>query len=215
VRQRWIIVLKVLAHAACLAPVAWLLWRLYLSVTTDPIALGPDPTHTVTFFTGRGTLRLLVITLAITPIRKLTPKLGWLVRFRRMLGLYAFFYACLHLMTYVWLYAGFSWAAMVDDISQRRFITAGLAAWLMLLPLALTSTSWSIRKLGGKNWNRLHKLTYAAAIAGVIHYWWGVKTGVKTPLTITIVLGILLAARPLLALRKQRAELSAQGTVRT
>jgi sulfoxide reductase heme-binding subunit YedZ len=215
VRQRWIVVLKVLAHAACLAPIAWLLWRLYLSATTDPIALGPDPTHTVTFFTGRGTLRLLVITLAITPVRKLIPKLAWLVRFRRMLGLYAFFYACLHLTTYVWLYAGFSWAAMVDDISQRRFITAGLAAWLMLLPLALTSTRWSIRKLGGKNWNRLHRLTYAAAIAGVIHYWWGVKTGVKTPLTITIVLGILLAARPLLALKKQRSALRAQSTVNT
>ncbi|HTV82701.1 MAG TPA: protein-methionine-sulfoxide reductase heme-binding subunit MsrQ [Acidobacteriaceae bacterium] len=214
-RQRWIVVLKVLAHAACLAPIAWLLWRLYLSATSDPIALGPDPTHTVTFFTGHGTLRLLVITLAITPVRKLIPKLAWLVRFRRMLGLYAFFYACLHLMTYVWLYAGFSWSAMVDDISQRRFITAGLAAWLMLLPLALTSTSWSIRKLGGKNWNRLHKLTYAAAIAGAIHYWWGVKTGVKTPLTISIVLGILLAARPLLALRKQRSAIRAQSTVKT
>ena len=214
-RRRWIVVLKVLAHAACLGPVAWLLWRLYLSATTDPIALGPDPTHTVTFFTGHGTLRLLVITLAITPIRRLIPKLAWLVRFRRMLGLYAFFYACLHLMTYVWLYADFSWSAMVDDISQRRFITAGLAAWLMLVPLALTSTSWSIRKLGGKNWNRLHMLTYAAAIAGVIHYWWGVKTGVKTPLTITIVLGVLLAARPLLALRKQRAGLRAQSTVNT
>ncbi len=214
-RQRWIIVLKVLAHAACLSPVAWLLWRLYLSATSDPIALGPDPTHTVTFFTGRGTLRLLVITLAITPVRRLIPKLAWLVRFRRMLGLYAFFYACLHLMTYLWLYAGFSWAAMVDDISQRRFITAGLAAWLMLLPLALTSTSWSIRKLGGKNWNRLHKLAYLAAISGVIHYWWGVKTGVKTPLTITIVLGILLAARPLLAWSKRRSVIGNQRAVKT
>lgn len=214
-RHRQIIALKVLAHAACLAPVAWLLWRLYLSATSDPIALGPDPTHTVTFFTGRGTLRLLVITLAITPVRKLVPRLAWLVRFRRMLGLYAFFYACLHLMTYIWLYAGFSWAAMVDDISQRRFITAGLAAWLLLLPLALTSTSWSIRKLGGRNWNRLHKLAYLAAISGVVHYWWGVKTGVKTPLTITIVLGIVLAARPLLALRKQKSVISDQRTVRT
>ncbi|HEX4005761.1 MAG TPA: protein-methionine-sulfoxide reductase heme-binding subunit MsrQ [Acidobacteriaceae bacterium] len=200
-KQRWIVALKVAAHAACFSPVAWLLWQLYLSATTNPEALGPDPTHTVTFFTGRGTLRLLVITLAITPIRRLIPQLSWLVRFRRLLGLYAFFYACLHLMTYVWLYAGFSWAAMVDDISRRRFITAGLTAWLMLLPLALTSTAWSIRKLGGKNWNRLHWLTYAAAITGVVHYWWGVKTGVKTPMTITIVLAVLLLARPILARR--------------
>jgi sulfoxide reductase heme-binding subunit YedZ len=200
--KRWMVALKGLAHAACLGPFAWLMWHLYLSLTTQPDALGPDPTHTVTFFTGRATLRLLVITLAVTPVRRLIPKLAWLVRFRRLLGLYAFFYACLHLTTYVWLYAGFSWAAMVDDISQRRFITAGLAAWLMLLPLALTSTTWSIRKLGGKNWNRLHWLTYAAATAGVIHYWWGVKTGVKTPLAITVVLAVLLLARPLL---KQRS----------
>src|ERR1700683_221926 len=135
--KRWIVALKVVAHAACLAPVAWLVWRLWLSVTTDPGALGPDPTHTVTFFTGRGTLRLLVITLGVTPVRRLSPKLSWLGRFRRMLGLYAFFYACLHLMTYVWLYAGFSWSAMVDDISQRRFITAGLAAGVLSPSLAL------------------------------------------------------------------------------
>jgi methionine sulfoxide reductase heme-binding subunit len=208
-KQRQIVALKVVAHAALLAPVAWLLWHLDLTTGPDPNALGPDPTHTVTFFTGRGTLRLLVLTLAVTPVRRLIPRLAWLIRFRRMFGLYAFFYACLHLMTYVWLYAGFSWSAMVDDISQRRFITAGLAAWLLLLPLALTSTTWSIRKLGGKNWNRLHWLTYAAAISGVIHYWWGVKSGVKTPLAITVTLGILLLARPLLV-RRQRAALSVQ-----
>jgi methionine sulfoxide reductase heme-binding subunit len=208
--RRWIVALKVVAHVACLGPIAWLLWRLYLSLTTDPTALGPDPTHTVTFFTGRGTLRLLVITLAVTPVRRLIPKLSWLGRFRRLLGLYAFFYACLHLLTYVGLYAGWSWAAMMDDISQRRFITAGLAAWLMLVPLALTSTTWSIRKLGGKNWNRLHWLTYAAAISGVIHYWWGVKSGVKTPLAITVVLGVLLLARPVRKYRAQSAELSLQ-----
>jgi methionine sulfoxide reductase heme-binding subunit len=210
-KQRGIVALKAAAHAGCLAPVAWLLWRLYLSGTSQPDALGPDPTHTVTFFTGRGTLRLLVLTLAITPVRRLFPKLAWLIRFRRMVGLYAFFYACLHLMTYVWLYAGFSWAAMVDDISQRRFITAGLTAWALLVPLALTSTTWSIRKLGGKNWNRLHWLTYAAAISGVVHYWWGVKSGVKTPLAITITLGVLLLARPVLAW-KQNTERGAQGS---
>lgn len=197
-KQRWIVTLKVLAHAACFGPVAWLLWHLYLSATSNPDALGPDPTHTVTFFTGRGTLRLLVLTLAITPVRRLIPQLSWLVRFRRMLGLYAFFYACLHLMTYVWLYAGFSWSAMVDDISRRRFIMAGLTAFLLLVPLALTSTAWSIRKLGGKNWNRLHRLTYLAALAGVIHYWWGVKTGVTTPLAITVVFVVLMIARPIL-----------------
>jgi len=191
--NRVVVFLKVLVHIACLAPIAWLLVHLFQN------NLGPDPTHTVTFFTGHGTLRLLVITLAITPVRRLTPKLGWIIRFRRMLGLYAFFYGCLHLMTYVWLYAGFSLSAMVDDISQRKFITAGLAAWLLMVPLALTSTAWSIRKLGGRNWARLHWLTYAAAIAGIIHYWWGVKQGDRSPMEITVVLCLALAARPVLA----------------
>lgn len=198
--NRIVITLKVLVHIACLAPIAWLLVHLFQN------NLGPDPTHTVTFFTGHGTLRLLVISLAITPVRRLIPKLAWIIRFRRMLGLYAFFYACLHLMTYVWLYAGFSLAAMIDDISQRRFITAGLAAWLLLVPLALTSTTWSIRKLGGKNWSRLHSLVYLAAIAGVVHYWWGVKQGDRTPMEITVILAILLAVRPILAwIRTSRA----------
>lgn len=191
--NRVVIALKALAHVACLAPIVWLIFHLIENT------IGPDPTRAAAFFTGRGTLRLLVITLAISPLRKLIPKLGWTIRFRRMLGLYAFFYACLHMLTYVWLYAGFSLSAMVDDISQRRFITAGLAAWIMLFPLALTSTSWSIRKLGGTNWRRLHWLTYAAAIAGVIHYWWGVKQGVRTPMEITIALGIVLGVRPVLA----------------
>lgn len=191
--NRVVITLKVLAHIACLAPIAWLLVHLFQN------NLGPDPTQTVTFFTGRGTLRLLVITLAISPIRKLIPRLSWTIRFRRMLGLYAFFYGCLHLMTYLWLYAGFSWAAIIDDISQRRFIVAGMAAWLLMLPLALTSTAWSIRKLGGRNWKRLHWLIYLAATAGVVHYWWGVKQGVMTPMAVTIALVIVLAARPVLA----------------
>jgi sulfoxide reductase heme-binding subunit YedZ len=191
--KRVLVVLKALVHIACLAPVAWLLVHLFQN------NLGPDPTHTVTFFTGRGTLRLLVISLAITPVRRLIPKLAWLIRFRRMLGLYAFFYGCLHLMTYLWLYAGFSWATIVDDISRRRFIVAGVTAWVLLVPLALTSTAWSIRKLGGKNWTRLHRLAYLAAIAGVVHYWWGVKQGDRTPMEITVVLAVVLAARPVLA----------------
>jgi methionine sulfoxide reductase heme-binding subunit len=191
--NRTLKILKILAHAACLAPVAWLLVHLLQN------NLGPDPTQTVTFFTGKGTLRLLVLSLAVTPIRRLIPKLAWIIRFRRMLGLWAFFYGCLHLLTYVALYAGFSIQAMIDDISQRRFIMAGLAAWALMVPLALTSTTWSIRKLGGKNWNRLHRLAYLSAIAGAVHYWWGVKPGVRTPLAITVVLIILLLARPVLS----------------
>ena len=165
---------------------------------------GPDPTATITFTTGLATLRLLTISLAITPLRRLSPRLNWLIKFRRLLGLFAFFYATLHLLTYVALYAGFDVNAMAADIAKRRYITVGVAAWLLLLPLAATSTNWAIRKLGGKRWNRLHKLVYAAAVCGVIHYWWQVKPGVRTPLTITVILGVLLLARPVQAWMQRR-----------
>ena len=185
------ITLKTLVWLACLWPLARLLWG---AVTNN---LGADQIHTITFTTGLATLRILTISLAITPLRQLTPRLGWLIKFRRLLGLFAFFYASLHLLTYVALYAGFDINAMTADIAKRRYITAGVAAWLLLLPLAATSTNWAIRKLGGARWRNLHKLVYAAAVCGVIHYWWQVKPGVRTPLTITIVLAVLLIARPI------------------
>jgi sulfoxide reductase heme-binding subunit YedZ len=126
-----------------------------------------------------------------------------------LLGLFAFFYGTLHLLTYIALYAGFDVNAMVADITKRKFITMGVTAWLLMLPLAATSTNWAIRKLGGKRWNRLHKLVYAAAVCGVIHYWWQVKPGVLTPMTVTIVLGVLLAARPALNWMQRRKTLPA------
>lgn len=137
-------------------------------------------------------------------MRSLSPRLYWLIKFRRLLGLFAFFYGTVHLLTYVALYSNFSVSAMIDDIEKRRFITIGVAAWLLLLPLALTSTHWAIRKLGGKRWNRVHNLIYLAAICGIIHYWWQVKTGVLSPLRLTIVLAVLLLARPVLAFVRQR-----------
>lgn len=197
VSNRTIAGLKVLVHLACVAPVIWLLAGFLRN------HLGPDPTETVTLFTGRGTLRLLVLSLAVTPVRRLIPSLAWLIRFRRMLGLYAFFYACLHLATYLVLYADFSAAIMVDDITQRRFIVAGLVSWLLMLPLALTSTAWSIRKLGS-NWARLHRLAYLSAFAGLAHYWWGMKPGTPAPVVITIVFWVLMLARPVLAWRSKR-----------
>jgi sulfoxide reductase heme-binding subunit YedZ len=190
--------LKTLTWLACLWPLGLLLWGAINN------KLGADPTATITFATGLATLRLLTISLAITPVRRLSPRLGWLIKFRRLLGLFAFFYATLHLFTYIALYAGFDVNTMAADIAKRRYITAGVAAWLLLLPLAATSTNWSIRKLGGKRWNRLHMLVYAAAVCGVIHYWWQVKPGVLTPLTMTIVLGILLLARPVQAWNHRR-----------
>jgi sulfoxide reductase heme-binding subunit YedZ len=197
-KRSTLILLKTLTWLACLWPLGRLVWE---AVTNN---LGPDQTATITFATGLATLRLLTISLAITPVRSLWPRLNWLIKFRRLLGLFAFFYATLHLFTYVALYAGFDVHTMTSDIAKRRYITVGVAAWLLLAPLAATSTNWSIRKLGGKRWSRLHRLVYLAAVCGVIHFWWQVKPGVFTPLRITVILGVLLLARPALAWYKRR-----------
>ncbi len=196
--ERVIVALKILVFLACLAPLGRLVFYGFQN------NLGPDPTATVTHATGFATLRLLVITLCVTPVRRLSIRLSWLIRFRRMLGLFAFFYGCLHLLTYLWLFAHFSMATILDDIVKRRYVLAGFTAWVLLVPLALTSTKWSIRKLGGKRWQALHRLAYASAICGVIHYWWIVKAGVRTPITITVVLAVVLAARPLWTLVEAR-----------
>jgi sulfoxide reductase heme-binding subunit YedZ len=193
-----LILLKTLTWIACLIPIARLVWG---AVANN---LGPDPTAQITFTTGYTTLMLLTITLAVSPVRRIIPKLGWLVRFRRLLGLFAFFYGTVHLLTYIALYAGFDVHTMLADIAKRRFITMGVTAWLLLLPLAATSTNWAIRKLGGKRWNRLHMLIYVAAICGIIHYWWQVKPGVLTPISFTIVIAVLLLARPVLSWNQKR-----------
>jgi len=196
--RKTILILKSLTWVACLWPLALLV---YGAVTNN---LGADPTAKITFTTGYTTLLLLILSLAVTPVRSLSPRLSWLIRFRRLLGLFAFFYGTLHLLTYVALYAGFDIHAIIADIEKRRFITMGVAAWMLLVPLAATSTNWSIRKLGGKRWQRLHKLVYLAAICGTIHYWWQVKPGVLSPLRLTIVLAVLLLARPILAYIQRR-----------
>ena len=202
-KRSTLILLKTAVWLACIAPFCWLVWG---AVTNN---LGPDPTAAIAFATGLATLRLLTITLAITPLRRLSPRLNWLVKFRRLLGLFAFFYATLHMLTYVALYSGFDLDAMLADVAKRRFIAMGVAAYLLLLPLALTSTTWAIRKLGGKRWNRLHKLVYLAAICAVIHYWWQVKPGVLTPITITVVLAVLLLARPVQSFMQRRKKAQA------
>jgi methionine sulfoxide reductase heme-binding subunit len=181
--------LKVIVFIACLAPLAYLVYNAFEN------NLGADPIATITHFTGFATLRLLVITLAITPLRRLYKGLSWLIRFRRMLGLFAFFYGCLHLLTYIGLFAAFNVSTMIDDIAKRPYVMAGAAAWTLMLPLAISSTQGSMRRLGGKRWQALHRLIYLSAILGVLHYWWIVKTGVRTPITITLVLALLLLAR--------------------
>ena len=193
-----LIILKTLTWLACLWPFGLLV---YGAVTND---LGPDPTAKIALTTGYTALLLIIISLAVTPVRKLIPKLTWLIKFRRLLGLFAFFYATVHMLTWVALYTGFNVHAMADDLTKRRFIWMGMLTWLLLLPLAATSTNWSIRKLGGKRWARLHSLVYVAAICGIVHYWWQVKTGVLSPLRLTIVLAVLLLARPVLAFVQRR-----------
>ncbi len=182
-----ITVAKIVVFLACLAPLARLGWKGYNDM------LGANPIEVITHSTGDWTVIFLLITLAITPLRRLTRQL-WLVRFRRMLGLYAFFYACLHFTTYIWLDKFFDVPAMVKDVRMRPFITVGFTGFVLLIPLAVTSTQGMIRRLR-KKWVTVHRLIYASACAGVIHYWWLVKADHRKP---AIYLAILL---PLLAYR--------------
>src|SRR6185437_11014423 len=156
--------------------------------------LGANPIDVITRTPGRWTLTFLLITLSVTPVRKLSG-LTWLIRYRRMLGLFAFFYGSLHLMTYVWLDKFFNVHEMLHDIAKRRFIAAGMTAWFLMLPLALTSTTGWIRRIGGKRWQRLHRLIYLSAAAGVVHFIWLVKADLRRPLTYGTVLVVLLGYR--------------------
>ena len=155
--------------------------------------LTADPIEEITHRTGWWALTLLMVTLAVTPLRRLT---GWnqLVQLRRMLGLYAFFYAALHLLTYVVLDLFFAFDILLEDVMERPYITVGFAAFLMLLALAVTSTKGSIRRLG-RRWRQLHRLVYVAALLGVVHFYWQVKADTREPLVYAGVLLVLLAAR--------------------
>jgi sulfoxide reductase heme-binding subunit YedZ len=156
--------------------------------------LGANPIEVITHTTGDWTLIFLLVTLSITPLRKLTRQY-WLIGLRRMLGLYAFFYGTLHLTTYVWLDKFFDVHEMLTDVAKRRFITAGLTAFVLMIPLALTSTKGWIRRMGGKRWLALHRLIYFSAAAGVIHYIWLVKADLRKPLQYASVLGVLMVYR--------------------
>ena len=192
---RWI---KLVLFLTCLVPLAWLLWKFFgahpTDMTTWGVGLGANPIEAITHTTGDWTLRFLLITLAITPARKLL-HVPALIKFRRMIGLFAFFYGCLHLTTYVWLDKFFNVHEMLADIAKRKFITVGLTALVLLIPLAVTSTAGWIRRLGGKRWQALHRLIYFSAIAGVIHYLWLVKADIRKPLEYGAVLAVLLGYR--------------------
>jgi sulfoxide reductase heme-binding subunit YedZ len=222
VSNRAIPYLKAVVHLLCLLP-ALMLLRMYFNGT---LALQADPVNYITHFTGDWALWMLLGSLAITPLRRLTARLNWTIRFRRMIGLYSFFYASLHLLTYVLLFSGYDvpaavaglraghlmepwaqlkkiWPTMLDDLKKRKFIQVGLGAWTILLVLAVTSPQRVLRAMGGKNWARVHRLVYLAAAMACIHYWWLVKTGVRTPWKVTAVLAVLLLVRVGFAVAKR------------
>jgi sulfoxide reductase heme-binding subunit YedZ len=190
-------VVKPVVFAAALVPFG-LLVRGALSN-----GFGANPIEAVTHTTGDWTLRFLLLTLAVTPLRWLT---GWnpLARFRRMLGLFAFFYGVLHMLTYVWLDQFFAWHQILHDVAHRRFILVGALAFSVLVLLAATSTAGMIRRMGFRAWQALHRLVYLAAIAGVVHYWWLVKADISRPRLYAVVLGTLFTVRLFVAWRRRQ-----------
>jgi methionine sulfoxide reductase heme-binding subunit len=198
---------KPILFLLCLAPFVYLAWPLvaYLVWQAEPTRFGANPVEYVQHFTGDWTLRFLLTTLLITPLRKLLG-LPDLIRFRRMLGLFAFFYVCLHFLTYIWPDQGFDLAGMWKDVAKRPFITVGFLGFVLLIPLALTSTKGWIRRLGGKRWQALHRLIYVSALCGVIHYYWLVKSDHRLPLLYGALLAALLLYRLTTSLLKPRPQ---------
>ena len=188
---------KVLIFLGAFVPLERLVWKFFHD------GLGANPVEVITHSTGDWTLILIMVTLSITPLRKLS-KQYWLIGVRRMTGLFAFFYGCLHFTTYIWLDKFFDVHEMIKDVYKRPFITAGFTAFVLMIPLALTSTKGWIRRLGGKNWLRLHRLIYVTAIAGVVHYIWLVKADIREPLRYAFVLGVLLLYRIVVWLTESR-----------
>ena len=188
--------LKPVVFAVCLIPLALLLWGGFTG------GLTANPIEFITHRTGDWTLRLLLVTLAITPLRRLT---GWnaVIRLRRMLGLFAFFYGSLHFLTYVVLDHFFALESMLEDLTDRRFVTAGFTGFVLMIPLALTSTQAMVRRLGGRRWRALHRLVYVSACAGVVHYTWLVKADLRPPLLYAAILALLLGYRLQVALRRR------------
>lgn len=179
---------KAVVFAASLVPLAILLWRgFHNDLTANPIEF-------ITHTTGDWTMRFLIMSLAITPLRKVLRQ-PLLIRYRRMLGLFAFFYVCLHFSTWIGLDKFFNWPEMWKDVQKRPFITVGFAGFVLLVPLAVTSTAGWIRRLGGKRWQLLHRLVYITAVLGVIHYFWLVKSDITKPLEYAVLVGILLSWR--------------------
>jgi sulfoxide reductase heme-binding subunit YedZ len=193
-RKRW---LKAPVFLLCLVPLGLLAWRFWKEDLTA------NPTEFLQHVTGDWTIRFIVATLAVTPLRKLL-HLPDLIRFRRMLGLFAFFYGCLHFATYLYFDKLFDFQAILADVGKRPFITVGFAALILMVPLAVTSTTGWIRRLGGKRWQWLHRLIYVSAIAAVVHYYWLVKSDIRLPLLYGFLVAILLAYRAVVSFVNRR-----------
>lgn len=199
---------KTIIFLAALIPLGRLAWRAFHD------GLGANPIEVITHSTGDWTLILILTTLSITPLRRITRQY-WLIGVRRVIGLIAFFYGTLHFLTYIWLDKFFDVHEMLKDIAKRRFITVGFAAFVFMIPLALTSTAWSIRRLGGKNWQLLHRLIYLTGILAVIHYFWLVKADHRKPIEFGIVLSLLLAYRVGVWASEKASEKRAQQAIPT
>lgn len=204
--SRQISAIKAAVFAFALLPFLRLAWGAFSG------GLGTNPIETLTRDTGWWCLFMLLATLALTPLRKLAG-LHWVLRMRRMLGLYAFFYGALHFTTFIWFDHWFDLMEMFKDVIKRPFITVGFIAFIIMLPLALTSTNAMVRRLGGRNWQRLHRLVYLVPALGVLHYWWLVKADVREPLIFGALLALLLGLRLWWRLRDRRPGL-AQPSVR-
>ncbi len=195
-KEKWLSVCKALLFLAALVPFGKLVW---LGLHDG---LGANPIEKITRATGWWTLAFLMVTLAATPLRSLSGW-SWPLRFRRMFGLFAFFYASLHFSTYLVLDQFFDWSAIVKDIAKRPYITVGFPAFVLLIPLVATSTNKMVQRLGGKRWKQLHRLVYLIAFAGVVHFWWLVKKDITEPVQFASVLAVLLGFRVVAAVRKK------------
>ena len=187
---RWVVAVKVALWGACLAPFALVVLR---ALEFHGLSLGADPVQELLNVFGKTALNLLLLTLSVTPIRRSTG-INRLISFRRLLGLFAFFYVVLHFTTYLWLDLQFAWDHVVEDIAKRPYITVGFTALLLLIPLAATSTN-RIQRALGRNWVKLHRLVYVIAVLGVVHFWWQVKLDVSEPLLYAFLLAVLLGVR--------------------
>jgi sulfoxide reductase heme-binding subunit YedZ len=201
-KNRWA---KVLVFAASLMPLLGLGWYAWShNLTANPIEF-------ITRYTGTWTIRFVVLTLAVTPLRKILG-LPDLIRFRRMIGLFAFFYGTLHFVTFIWLDKFFDLGEIWKDVLKRPFITAGFVAFVSMIPLAVTSTTGWIRRLGGKRWQLLHRLVYLTGIAGTIHYYWLVKSDIREPVLYMSLVGMLLLYRVVISLMNRKPKPTVKRT---